>query len=206
MDTRSADDSDYYQILGVMRTATAADISAAYHLLARRHHPDVSPVSNDSLARIKLINEAYEVLSDAEKRRDYDRRHPSRAAPPSIPHGYQELARSSFARSTTPAAASSTDVEVELPIAPEEARYGGLCEFMLTLHEVCAACAGQGQVAGSWCACCQGHGRTRERRRLQIRLPGGVQTGTLIRLPRPDANWLGSAGELLLRIKVRPCW
>jgi len=206
MDTRGANEQDYYRILGVLRTATAADICAAYHLLARRHHPDVSPLSPDSLARIKLINEAYEVLSDAEKRREYDRRHPLRSAPQSITRGFQELARSSFTRPTTPAAASATDVEVELPVAPEEARYGGLCEFTLTLHEVCAACAGQGQVAGSWCNCCQGHGRTRQRRRLQIRLPGGVQTGTLIRLARPDARWLASAGDLLLRIKVRPCW
>lgn len=64
---------DYYEILGVGRAATADEIRKAYRKLARKHHPDVNP--NDSAAeeRFKEISEAYDVLSDAEKRAKYDR-------------------------------------------------------------------------------------------------------------------------------------
>lgn len=199
-------DQDYYRILGVLRTATPADIQSAYYLLAMQHHPDVSPASDESLARLKRINEAYEVLSDEEKRHEYDRRHGSLSSPQSAPRGFPTRASSAFARSETPTAAIPAGFVAELPITPEEARYGGVCEFTLTLREACAVCAGHGRVAGSGCDVCRGHGWIRQRRRLQIRLPGGVQTDTVIRLTRPDARWLASAGELLLRIKVRPCW
>ena len=63
---------DYYQILGVKKDAGEADIKTAYRRLARKHHPDVNPGDKSAESRFKEINEAYEVLSDAEKRRKYD--------------------------------------------------------------------------------------------------------------------------------------
>ena len=64
---------DYYDVLGVERTADEAAIRAAYRTLARKHHPDVNPNDPSAEERFKEVNEAYEVLSDAEKRRMYDR-------------------------------------------------------------------------------------------------------------------------------------
>ena len=64
---------DYYAVLGVKRDASPKEIKAAYRKLARKHHPDVNPNSKDAEARFKEINEAYEVLSDEEKRKKYDR-------------------------------------------------------------------------------------------------------------------------------------
>ena len=58
---------DYYELLGVPRTATADEIRSAYRKLARQHHPDTSQ-SSDGGERFKAITEAYEVLSDAERR------------------------------------------------------------------------------------------------------------------------------------------
>src|SRR3954454_15199444 len=64
---------DYYAVLGVPRTATDKDIKTAYRKLTRKHHPDVNPGDKKSESLFKEIGEAYSVLSDAEKRKKYDR-------------------------------------------------------------------------------------------------------------------------------------
>jgi curved DNA-binding protein len=64
---------DYYSVLGVPRTASDKDIKTAYRKLARKHHPDVNPGDKKSESLFKEIGEAYSVLSDADKRKKYDR-------------------------------------------------------------------------------------------------------------------------------------
>ena len=64
---------DLYSVLGVPRTATEKEIRTAYRKLARQHHPDVNPGDASAEARFREINAAYEVLSDAEKRKKYDK-------------------------------------------------------------------------------------------------------------------------------------
>ncbi len=63
---------DYYQILGVGKSATADEVKSAYRKLARKHHPDVNPGNTEAETQFKEINEAYEVLSDPQKRKTYD--------------------------------------------------------------------------------------------------------------------------------------
>lgn len=64
---------DYYEVLGVKRDASEKDIRQAYRKLARKHHPDVNPNDKASEERFKEVSEAYEVLSDKDKRAKYDR-------------------------------------------------------------------------------------------------------------------------------------
>jgi curved DNA-binding protein len=68
----ATDFKDYYAILGVNKTATADEIKKAFRKLARKYHPDMNPGDKAAEARFKEVNEAYEVLSDADKRRKYD--------------------------------------------------------------------------------------------------------------------------------------
>ena len=64
---------DYYEILGVPRTASDADIKKAFRKLARKHHPDVAKDKKSAEEKFKEINEAYEILKDPDKRAAYDR-------------------------------------------------------------------------------------------------------------------------------------
>src|SRR5277367_1915577 len=78
---------DYYDVLGVARNASDAEIKKAFRKLARKYHPDVAKDKGTAEEKFKEINEANEVLSDPEKRRKYDElganwNHPERQAPP----------------------------------------------------------------------------------------------------------------------------
>lgn len=68
-----AEKRDYYEVLEVAKNATEADLKKAYRKLAKQYHPDVNPDNKDAEAKFKEINEAYAILSDAEKRANYDR-------------------------------------------------------------------------------------------------------------------------------------
>src|SRR5215211_1209685 len=64
---------DYYDVLGVPRSASEKDIRQAYRKLARQYHPDLNPNDKQAETKFKEIGQAYEVLSDADKRKQYDR-------------------------------------------------------------------------------------------------------------------------------------
>ncbi len=67
-----ADKRDYYEVLGVDRGASDSEIKSAYRKLAKKYHPDINPGDQEAEVKFKEASEAYAVLSDADKRRQYD--------------------------------------------------------------------------------------------------------------------------------------
>ena len=67
-----ADKRDYYEVLGVQKSASEDDIKKAYRKMAKQYHPDLNPGDKTAEAKFKEVNEAYEVLSDSNKRSRYD--------------------------------------------------------------------------------------------------------------------------------------
>lgn len=101
------DYKDYYKILGVSRTASADDIKKAFRKLARKYHPDVNPGDKKAEEKFKEINEAYEVLSDSEKRHKYDTLGPNWHEQFSPNFGGTGATRRSYGFSGRPSSSSS---------------------------------------------------------------------------------------------------
>jgi molecular chaperone DnaJ len=207
----SPEHKDYYQILGVLQTANESEIAAAYRLLAYQHHPDAGGTDPESLAKLKQVNEAYEVLSDAVKRREYDRQHGPAASETVLPRdGSWSVPVQPLRTVVRPPTASiptgAGDVQLELPIAPEEARQGGPCDFTITLRCPCVHCAGSGRIAGRRCGTCRGGGSIMQQRQVRIVLPRQVRTGTVVRIPASNIGMAHAHGDLILRLRIQPTW
>ena len=195
---------DYYEVLGVPRTASADEIKRAYRQLARKHHPDLQPAAERAKAaeRFKEINEAHEVLSDPDKRSKYDaigadwKGGADFTPPPGAGEGAADRSEwedlggvsdffaSLFGRSTGRAGRDGvrimvpgSDVEAELPVTLEELLRGGRRRITLDGN-----------------------------RSLDVEIPLGARAGTMLRLAgqgEPGAGG-GPPGDLYLRVRLIP--
>jgi curved DNA-binding protein len=209
---------DYYQILGVARDAALADIKKAYRKLARKFHPDVSK-EPDAEARMKELNEAYAVLSDAEKRAAYDQLGQSYSSgqefhpPPNWDAGFEfsssegaefgDFFSQLFGRmgagnkrgdfETHNANAKGEDHHAKVLLDISDAFHGATRQISLRVPRIDSS----GHVA-------------LDTRTLNIKIPKGVYEGQIIRLAGQGAPSLGSgkAGDLLLEVHFNnhPHW
>src|SRR5205809_678146 len=181
-----ASQRDYYQILGVSETATTDEIKKAFRRLAKQYHPDRNPNNPQAADRFKEINEAHDVLSDAEKRKKYDqlRRYGAFAgagqaygrAGGTTPGpdaefdlsdlgsfgGLGDLFSSIFGRRGAGVPLDDEEeIETTISIPFRVAALGGKVPVTLTLPEVCPTCSGSGGAPGttfSTCPECKGRG------------------------------------------------
>lgn len=191
---------DYYAILGLPRTATPSEIEAAFRILAKRYHPDTQPEEEDATVQFKLATEAHEVLSDAEKRREYDRSQHRRRRMPVAEAPFP--IRATVSKPTTRPPRESLDIETELRLRPEEAGQGRWIEMRVSIPEPCASCGGQG------CPACRGEGTVVEPRLVRFQVPPGLNDGAVLGVEgHGKSAWKdGPRGDLYLVVRVRPCW
>jgi molecular chaperone DnaJ len=167
---------DYYEVLGVSRSATEDEIKKAFRRLAKQYHPDANK-EQGAEARFIEINEAYEVLSDAQKRSAYDRfghagvNNGAGAAGFAGDFGFSsinDLFETFFAGASTSQRRTGTqrgaDLRYDLTITFEEAVFGCQKDIELPRWENCSTCHGSGAAPGTStarCSACQGTGEIR---------------------------------------------
>ncbi len=192
---------DYYKVLGVSRSASAEDIKKAFRKLARRYHPDVNPGDKKSEEKFKEINEAYEVLSDVTKRRKYDTLGPNWQEQFGYPSaaggrtsnfrgstmdynsaGFSDFFEALFGRSSASTRKAGEDIEQRVEVSLQEAYSGGLRTFNIQSTDTCPVCRGTRVVAGKSCKNCNGLGTLARSKRIQVKIPAGVDTGSKIRV------------------------
>lgn len=249
---------DYYEVLGVDRSASADDIKASYRKLALKYHPDRNPGNKEAEEQFKEASEAYEVLRDQEKRNIYDH------------YGHQGLQGTGFSgfrgfddifssfsdifdeffgfgggtRSRT-AARRGADLRYDLTIGFMDAAFGVETEIELeklhgcpaceatgcrpgtriedcrhcggtgqvsrtqgffSIRTTCPGCRGQGRVINDPCPECRGTGQTLQKKKVFVKIPPGVDSGSRLRLAGEGEDGVrgGPAGDLYIYINVKP--
>jgi len=176
---------DYYEVLGVSRSASDDDIKRAYRTLARRHHPDVVRDGDKAAAetQFKQINEAYTVLSDSRKRAHYDRfgHDAGTAAPGGFGFGFgggegvgdifDMFFGGGFGATRRQGPAAGSDLRYDLHIDLQDVLTGVEREITYSHLSVCEVCRGLGSADGqrpSTCPDCRGSGQLRSARQTAL--------------------------------------
>lgn len=253
---------DFYEILGVAKNASDDDIRKAYRKLAMKYHPDRNPDSKEAEDKFKEAKEAYEMLSDAEKRAAYDRFGHAGVDPNAAggagmggAGGFADAFGDIFGEIFGGAAGRrggggpqvyrGADLKYNLEISLEQAANGFDTEIRIpswencetchgsgakpgttphtcstcggsgavrmqqgffSVQQTCPTCHGSGKEIANPCADCDGVGRIRKNKTLQVKIPAGIDDGMRIRSSgngEPGVNG-GPSGDLFVEIRIQP--
>ena len=224
---------DYYSVLGVSRNASEREIKQAYRKLARQYHPDVNAGDKSAEAKFKQINEAYEVLSDKEKRQKYDQFGDqwqyadqfAQARRQQTPFwDFSQAGGQSFRfeeadlgslfddlfgggirrRQVRPR--RGKDIRHPVEVTLEEAYHGTKRTIALQTEQPCSDCKGTGLIQNLPCSVCRGSGVVSGVKRLEVKIPPGVKDGSRVRVAgKGEPGYAGGAnGDLYLVMSVKP--
>lgn len=255
---------DYYEVLGVPRNASEADIKKAFRTLARKYHPDANKDDPGAAEKFKEMNEAHQVLSDPDKRAKYDQ----------FGHAAEQMGGSPFegmggfgeaggfgdifdmffggqGRQRQRGPARGADLQYELELTLQEAAFGTTKEIRIPRMEPCETCHGTGAKPGTHpttcskcrgtgqiqmtqstvfgrfvnvttcdrcrgegkiieqpCHTCRGRGLTQKTHTVELKVPGGVETGSRMRMTGYGevGERGGPHGDLYVVMRVKPDW
>ncbi len=245
---------DYYQVLGVNKDASQDDIKKAYRKLARKYHPDLNPKDKAAEEKFKEINEAYAVLSDQEKRAQYDRSgttfeqfagaggfkgFDSRGGG----FDFSDIFGDIFGgrQGAEPFYSRGEDLLMGVELTLEEAFKGVTRPITVTRAITCDKCGGSGAESSQTCPKCKGTGQTQISRgffkmaqacpecggtgrkitvackkcggrgatlhteTVKVKIPAGVDNGSIVKLRGMgnSGEGRGPAGDLLLEISIK---
>jgi molecular chaperone DnaJ len=215
---------DYYEVLGVERTASEQDLKTSYRKLAHKFHPDKNPGDKAAEESFKEVAEAYEVLSNPEKRAQFDRfGHVSDRMPAGDPFQgganindiFGDIFGDMFGgggrggrRGGRSARRRGADLRYNLDLTFEEAAFGTEAKIRIPRHKKCEGCQGSGAKKGTGprpCATCGGHGEVRFTQgffSVARTCPACGGQGAIISDPCPDCRGTGKT-EYEAALKVR---
>jgi molecular chaperone DnaJ len=213
---------DLYAVLGVSKTASDDEIKKAYRTLARKHHPDANAGDPKAEERFKEISHAYDVLSDSDKRRDYDRGGASPFGNGPRPGGaggtgglgdfadiFSSIFRSGGRGQRGSQPLRGADIEVLVTISFDQAMRGAQVPVTVEKRSPCTTCKGSGAKPGTaprLCPECNGRGvRGRDLGSFALNEPcprcGG--NGTVVEQPCESCGGAGTQiGEERIRVKI----
>lgn len=249
---------DFYEVLGVQKTASPEEIKAAYRKQALKYHPDKNPGDPSAEEHFKRASQAYSVLGDPEKRARYDRFGTAGEAGGGIPwdsvvfedfgdllgdlFGFGDLFGGGRKRGRRARRGADLRYDVRLTLRealdgkeetldlPKEEPCGGcrgtgsasghrescpacrgrgsvaLQQGFFTVTRTCPQCSGEGDLVRDPCKGCGGRGRLRTQKTLKVRIPGGVDNGSRLRVGgEGEAGERGGPpGDLYLFLEVAP--
>lgn len=249
--------ADYYDVLGVPRNASEAEVKSAYRKLALKYHPDRNPGDKAAEEKFKEAAEAYSVLGDSDKRERYDRFGHAGVSgasgagfDPTIFSDFGDILGDFFGfgdvfgRRGRGGPRRGSDLRYNLELTFEEAAFGTETQIQIPRNDSCGACQGSGSAPGTQpttcpgchgtgqvtyqqgffsvartcgrcrgagrivttpCTTCKGHGVVPTERKLQLKIPAGVDTGSQLRVTGEGEGGTagGPPGDLYVVLRVQ---